>query len=163
AVLTLQEDLSQNINFTCLLTCHLQQDLLQNLFSSLRMKHGSNEPPNVLQFIAALKPIFVGKLITPTSHGNCDVHDSYVVARMSQGDPAQGPDIQEALASETSGEDLPDITEENVLYCFAGNLVQQFLKSRPTDCICDRLLKEWGGAFTGRMEGLLGNSTPSSA
>ncbi|KAG0438014.1 hypothetical protein HPB47_017187 [Ixodes persulcatus] len=40
------------------------------------------------------------------------------------GDPAQGLDIPEqAPASETSGEDLPGITEENVLYCFAGNLV----------------------------------------
>ncbi|XP_042143896.1 uncharacterized protein LOC121834216 [Ixodes scapularis] len=146
AVLMLWEDLSQNFNFTCLLTRHLQQDPLENLFGSLRMKHGSNEHPNVLQFIAALKHVSVGKLFTLTSRGNCEVHDSYMLARLSQGDPAQALDIQEVdvPTGEMSGEDLPDITEENVLYCFAGNLVQQFLKSRPTDCACERLLKERG-------------------
>ncbi|KAM7311789.1 uncharacterized protein ISCGN_008696 [Ixodes scapularis] len=177
AVLMLWEDLSQNFNFTCLLTRHLQQDPLENLFGSLRMKHGSNEHPNVLQFIAALKHVSVGKLFTLTSRGNCEVHDSYMLARLSQGDPAQALDIQEVdvPTGEMSGEDLPDITEENVLYCFAGNLVQQFLKSRPTDCACERLLKERGSAFTGSHQtlamlqahgkpgGLFADLTPSSA
>ncbi|KAL1446669.1 hypothetical protein MTO96_028783 [Rhipicephalus appendiculatus] len=40
--------------------------------------------------------------------------------------------------SETSGEDLLDITEENALYCFAGGIAQRFLENRPADCIRKR-------------------------
>lgn len=98
--------------------------------------------------------ISVGKLLTRTFQGNCEVHDSYMLAHLSQGDPAQALDIHEVQvpAGKTSGEDLPDMTEENVLYCFAANLMQRFLESRRTDWVWERLLKERSGAFTGSYQ-----------
>lgn len=156
AALMLWEDLHKNFNFTCLLTRRLQQDSLENLFGTLRQKHGCNEHPNVFQFIAALKHVFVGKLSNLSSRGNCEVVDSHLLARLSVGEPrAQQAVVTETLfPSETSGEDLLDITEENALYCFAGGITQRFLENRPADCTCEPLLRSGDPAFSGSHQTL---------
>ncbi|KAH6932454.1 hypothetical protein HPB50_006055 [Hyalomma asiaticum] len=156
AALMLWEDLHQNFNFTCLLTRRLQQDSLENLFGTLRQKHGCNEHPNVFQFIAALKHVFVGKLSNLSSRGNCELVDSHLLARLSVGEPrAQQAVVTETLfPSETSGEDLLDITEENALYCFAGGITQRFLENRPADCTCEPLLRSGDPAFSGSHQTL---------
>lgn len=148
----LWEDLSQNFDFGCLLTRNLQQDPLENFFGSVRQKHGSNEHPNVLQFIAALKHISVGKLFNLTSRGNCEIHDTYMLARLAQGNHDEAPVMEVAefpSSSEPSGEGLPDILEQNTLFCFSGHLVQQFLKRRPAECVCGPLLRNEEAVFSG--------------
>ncbi|KAH9374482.1 hypothetical protein HPB48_023054 [Haemaphysalis longicornis] len=152
SVLMLWEELSQNFDFDCLLTRNLQQDPLENFFGSVRQKHGCNEHPNVLQFIAALKHISVGKLFNLTSRGNCEIQDTYVLARLAQGNPNEAPLLEVAefpSSSEVSAEGLPDILEQNTLFCFSGHLVQQFLKSRPAECACGPLLRNEKAVFSG--------------
>lgn len=152
SVLMLWEDLSQNFDFDCLLSRNLQQDPLENFFGSVRQKHGWNEHPNVLQFIAALKHISVGKLFNLTSRGNCEIQDTYMLARLAQGNHDEAALFEVAefpSSSEVSGEGLPDILEQNTLFCFSGQLVQQFLKRRPAECVCGPLLRNEEEVFSG--------------
>lgn len=67
-----------------------------------------------------------------------------MLARLAQGDHDEAPVVEEAefpSSSEASGEGLPDILEQNVLFCFSGHLGQQFLKRRPADYACGPLLR----------------------
>lgn len=135
---------------TCLLTRRLQEDWLENLFSTLRQKHGCNECLNAFQFIAALKQVFVRKLSNLSSRGNRKVVDSHLLARLTLGEPRAHQVVvtETLLPSETSGEDLLDIMKENALYYFAADITQRVLENRPAECIYESFLRSGDPAFS---------------
>lgn len=145
AILLLWDDLFQAFDFRVLLTRWLQQDPLENIFGLLRLKHGCNDNPNVLQFTSGLKHISVGKLVALFSEGNCEQDRSTVLAQMSE-PPHSLPTTCDAAPTVDMlpDEEQPashDIVEDNVLYYVGGYLVRQFLLHRPPDCVCNTLLK----------------------
>jgi hypothetical protein len=51
----------------------LNQDPVENLFSSVRQHGAANTNPTCHQFTAALKTVVVNKLVSPTGmNGNCE-------------------------------------------------------------------------------------------
>ena len=50
----------------------LNQDPVENLFSSVRQHGVFNTNPTCKQFTAALKTVVVNKLVAPTTEGNCE-------------------------------------------------------------------------------------------
>lgn len=58
-----------------LLTKKIHQDVLENLFSVIRIKGGNNKNPSVYEFNVILSKILSSNLITFTPLGNCDDDD----------------------------------------------------------------------------------------
>lgn len=123
----------KTFDLTCLPTCWLQQDPLENFFGSVRRK-GCNEHSNVCQFIAARKQIFDGKLFNLIARRSCEIQEHLILAKLAEeSESVEAPTIEAAQFPsffETSHESLPDILEHNALFCFSSHLAQQFLKSR---------------------------------
>lgn len=126
AILLLWDDLFQDFDFRVLLTRWIQQDPLENLFGLLRLKHGCNDNPNVLQFTSGLKHISVGKLVALFSEGNCEQGRSTVLAQMSEPPHSLATTCDAASTVDMlPHEEQPashDIVEDNVLY-YVGDIL----------------------------------------
>lgn len=68
----LWSDLTTEYNCEYLCTNHLCQDCLENLFSELRRRCGSNDTPDALQFGAAFKYAIVEKNSSLVDGSNCE-------------------------------------------------------------------------------------------
>ncbi|XP_077494730.1 uncharacterized protein LOC144105484 isoform X1 [Amblyomma americanum] len=163
ALLLLWTDLKADFDYTHLFTRRLQQDPLENFFAIVRQKHGCNETPNVYQFVAAVKHIWIGQLFK-LSQGNCEVTthafltnlESVSAVLSPSSTPSTSHSRQQGSGSsdlQASSQDAPDIVYENVVYHVAGTLVKSFLDQRTTECTCEgTLLAADGGSLHGRHQ-----------
>lgn len=91
----LWEDISTNYYFSSLMTCHLQQDPLENIFGTLRQMHGCNVTRNALQFTTGLKHIMIKRLFKLPTGDNIE-KDSFLweLSKFSLQDKSFGDYVQ---------------------------------------------------------------------
>ena len=153
----LWHDLHTLRNFTYLITKHLNQDPLENLFSVIRYRGGSNDNPNSAQFRAALKACTIHHMTYPHEKSNCEDDKGYyllqILEQCKQNSSQKTTHATSANANPTSAAtlsndpDLPTETslpETNVLAYIAGYLCFKVLR-RHTSCqsFCkDKLVRQ---------------------
>ena len=79
STMLLWADLRDNFNFQFLHTARLNQDCLENLFSVVRQKGGSNDNPQCHQFRYALKAATIDKLMKPRGKNCKDDDDNLLI------------------------------------------------------------------------------------
>lgn len=71
STLDLLSYLNSNVGSKCLLTSHLSQDKLENLFGIIRQSSGCNDHPTVSQFLITVNLLAFYNLARPPKGGNC--------------------------------------------------------------------------------------------
>lgn len=104
-----------------LLTSHLNQDVEENTFGTLRRRTGSNDNPTALQFQKNLQHVVIANIVKPNKNSNCEAdgirhmliepmtpdHDSNVsfpsdVSNVSSGEtPAEDNTVSDPIPSST--------------------------------------------------------------
>ena len=81
SLLKLFEVLSQRYNIEFIMTSHLNQDCVENLFSRIRAIGGSNSHPTSVDFIHRLKKLIVGRasdLVVATASVEIETANSHL-------------------------------------------------------------------------------------
>lgn len=84
AIILLWAELHDSFNFIFLLTRHLNQNVLENMFGIVWQQHGCNETPNPYQFAAGLKHIMVSKLFKLSDNSNCEEEKALLLIELGQ-------------------------------------------------------------------------------
>ena len=72
SLIELWHDLQTNFDLTFLLTSRLNQDCLENFFSTIRFKGGHRDNPDSIQFRAAYRATAVDSIFVLSSASNCE-------------------------------------------------------------------------------------------
>ena len=63
---------ARKYNVTFLLTNRLNQDCLENLFSTLRFKGGNRDNPDAVEFRLGFRQVMVDAIMLPSTAANCE-------------------------------------------------------------------------------------------
>ena len=155
-LILLWSELQDRWNFEFLLVSRCNQDCLENLFSVVRQKGGSNDTPRADQFRNSLKAAVVDRLLRPEGK-NCqfleeDNNDSVFIdyllectkKKSSDTPPSSHDHLPSSSVGPSSASPPPrSLEEENVLVYVAGYLCHRVLfKHRCSRCMSAMVRKE---------------------
>ena len=150
SLLTLKSELRDHMNdFKFILSRRLNQDPLENFFSTIRQKGGSCDNPTPLDFMRLFKQLCCKQLLVASVSGNSEVDLSVVLATLTasksqktEQHASTSPISNIAVTGTTFPGDLTHAClEENGLYYVCGYLLRKLLKWH--NCVdCDIMLHE---------------------
>ena len=139
STLSLFDALSEEYNISFFLTSRLNQDCLENLFSSIRGKGGHRDNPDIVQFQSALKQIMVDLVLVSNEGKNCedDVdsflfnlnNDNVSVSAFQPSSQISSCDPEDILIEVESLPQQLFVQEENVLAYIAGYILHRLSPS----------------------------------
>lgn len=148
SVIQIWEHISSCFDF--LLTNRLNQDCLENTFSSLRRRGGFRDNPNPFHFHSAIKSQMIHTMIKRSSSSNCEDDNSTVLLELSN--CSSNTMLQDnfevsdkPISSSNIKEFLPNfnadisIYDENVLAYVSGFIANNILKNSNCE-ICKNML-----------------------
>lgn len=136
AILALQDNFLNNEDYKFLLTGRFTQDMVENLFGGIRVKH---PVPNAVQFKCSLRLITVSQFLNDSSKGSYDIDDrmylcSFVdtLAKM----PPKKYEEPHIIAPQNIPELHYNNSELNSLYSIIGYIVSSIKKTSKTCTVC---------------------------
>lgn len=154
SIICLWNHLKEEYGLRFLLTSCLNQDCLENAFSTVRQKGGFNDNPDPLQFRHSLKKIITASLLTPSDIANCkDDTDNFLLnisdlSRKSSFNHTAGTEdiLSKSSTSEVTDEpsetddELSELNlpEQNAVVYVAGYIVKKVLRNHSSCVPCSR-------------------------
>ncbi|XP_049520933.1 uncharacterized protein LOC119443762 [Dermacentor silvarum] len=134
SLLMLYDHLTMNYGFSYVLARRLNQDALENSFSTIRSKSGANTNTTAGQFQAAFRHLLINNLFKLSENSNCAEDMTTVLATLPVGISAPfpalgiGSTVSLSMTDDSFSDELSDIQQNNLVY-FAGWLAAKFLRS----------------------------------
>lgn len=143
-LLSLVEDLSVNYKIKKIRTRFLNQDMLENAFSTLRQQQGCADNPTSRQVERGLRAMTLSSLSKINNSSNCESEVEKAVLSLSNLPKVvvtHDKTPVEAMKDVNPNEEM-DLAEENALYYCAGFLTRKFLETHDCETCKKQLLVE---------------------
>jgi len=126
------------MKFSYILTYKFSQNHLEIFFGKIRQRFGCNNNPNVMQFITAMKKLFLKNFIKCKNNSNCNVFDDDLVGVIfdfkwsrckvvNYENQTLDDDVsQRALLLNSTNSDLNE-AKNNILYYILGYIVRKMI------------------------------------
>ena len=132
----LWEHIKESSDISFLMTSRINQDIVENLFSTIRRKGGFRDNPSAKEFRCALRMVMVAELIKPSVNANCSPDsDKFILTlqtltknRVRKASPpiSRANTTKQNRALDRIPFDLP---EENTLAYIAGHICRRIITS----------------------------------
>lgn len=130
----LWQHIKENTDACFMLTSRVNQDVVENLFSTIRRKGGFRDNPSAKEFRCALRMVMVAELLKPSLSANCKPDDAkfllslqtLIKDRVKKPSPSishHNRAQQNTVFCSTS----LDLPEENTLAYIAGHICRRFI------------------------------------
>lgn len=138
----LWQDMKENTNIRVLYTSRLNQDIVENLFSTIRRKGGFRDNPSAKEFRCAFRMVMMAELIKPAVGANCTPDTNkfmltlQTLTKYRVRKPLSLSHVHRSGQINTTVYCPLDIPEVNTLSYIAGHICRRILTSHEVLSTC---------------------------